>query len=191
MTAVLINNPYNKQLDSDSFLSIFPVGYKLFWNSETPPENGIFAQAQLLSRAEYPELWEYVQKYEKIVTETEYLDENICGCYSSGDGETTFRVPNYAGYKFTGYDEAAHTLGKPLDPALPNIKGQMQIEAALSNQSGCLYPIAGSDGGFNGSGSGNTIMGLNANKSSTIYQDGINTVQTPDIPQNIVIKYKS
>lgn len=126
-----------------------------------------------------------------IVTEEEREEQKLYGQYTYGDGETTFRLPMYDGYKFIGFDESKHTLGKPLDPALPNIKGQIQIEGAMSNPSGCLYPISGSDGGFNGRGEGYTIMGLNASRNSSIYQDGITTVQTADIPRNVVIKYKS
>lgn len=136
-------------------------------------------------------MWEYVQKYEKIVTETQYFDENICGCYSSGDGETTFRMPNYAGYKFTGFDEATHTLGKPLDPALPNITGTWAGgRNGSEGDSGCVYS-GNAFATYSGGGYWMATKYINASRSSSIYKDGINTVQTPDIPQNIVIKYKS
>ena len=48
-------------------------------------------------RSSYPELWELVQKQDRVITDAEWLaldEQNECvTMYSSGDGSTTFRVP--------------------------------------------------------------------------------------------------
>lgn len=59
--------------------------------------NTIFAAGQLLVRANYPRLWEYVQSLDAsmIVNDTNWNNVvlNNKGRYSTGDGATTFRVP--------------------------------------------------------------------------------------------------
>ena len=52
------------------------------------------------NRADYPKLWAYLQANPSLVkTQAEWQDEviindGICGFYSTGNGTTTFRVPN-------------------------------------------------------------------------------------------------
>jgi hypothetical protein len=50
-----------------------------------------------LLRADYPRLWYWAQTYGTVVTDVEYLGDSETdrrGCFSSGDGSTTFRVPD-------------------------------------------------------------------------------------------------
>ena len=51
------------------------------------------------NRAYYPKLWEWLQDKSFLKTQTQWQTEatyngGICGFYSSGNGTTTFRVPN-------------------------------------------------------------------------------------------------
>lgn len=51
----------------------------------------------LLSRTEYPELWEFVQKYAPLISETAWqtqkAKQNTVAYFSTGDGSTNFRTP--------------------------------------------------------------------------------------------------
>ena len=59
--------------------------------------NTIFAAGQLLTRANYPRLWQYVQSLDvsMLVTDADWSNPflNNKSRYSTGDGVTTFRVP--------------------------------------------------------------------------------------------------
>lgn len=152
-------------------------------------------KGQLVQRNEAPELYDFAVKNNLIKSETDWQEQKLYGFFSSGDNETTFRLPLYVGYKTIGYDETQHTLGKPLDPALPNITG--------SFHQGCVQPNT-ANGAFSQSiganystpsGSGLATKwvtySFDAASSNSIYSSDVSTVQTPDIPENWVIKYKS
>ncbi len=71
-----------------------------FWHlGETPPTGALFFAGQLLSRSDYPELWAALNTPERninLITDTEWLAGQI-GCWSTGDGATTFRAPELRG----------------------------------------------------------------------------------------------
>lgn len=77
---------------------LLPIGAIL--NGYTIFDNCIVAFGGEFNRADYPKLWAYLQANTSLVkTETEWQTEvlandGICGFYSSGNGTTTFRVPN-------------------------------------------------------------------------------------------------
>ena len=54
----------------------------------------VIADRNLKLRADYPRLWAWAQTYARVVTDAEYLAGDHA-CYSSGDGSTTFRTPDY------------------------------------------------------------------------------------------------
>ena len=151
-------------------------------------------KGQLVQRNEAPELYDFAVKNNLIKSETDWQEQKLYGFFSSGDNETTFRLPLYVGYKTIGYDETQHTLGKPLDPALPNIKGTIgsRIESN-HNDTGAFKSNGWYGCGRHQSGDQTWQGSINFNASwvSAIYRDETNTVQTPDIPENWVIKYKS
>ncbi|WP_439668378.1 Bacteriophage large tail fiber protein [Cupriavidus necator] len=59
----------------------------------------------LLKRADYPELWAYAQASGAIVTDAAWL-AGSWGCFSHGDGNTTFRIPEYRGEYLRFWDDA-------------------------------------------------------------------------------------
>ena len=67
-------------------------GYTIF-------DNCIVAFGGEFNRADYPKLWAYLQANSFVATEANWQAEaaansGICGVYSTGNGTTTFRVPN-------------------------------------------------------------------------------------------------
>ena len=195
----IVQNPYNKWISDGgggNFLDPFPVGYRVPWLGDTPPDKGYIMKGQLVQRNEAPELYDFAVKNNLIKSETDWQEQKLYGFFSSGDNETTFRLPLYVGYKTIGYDETQHTLGKPLDPALPNITGASSpnILAGSSDTDtiGFVTTTRTGSGGINGGNQFRKIqLTFNASLINSCYQDETNTVQTPDIPENWVIKYKS
>lgn len=57
----------------------------------------VFSDGQLLNRADWPELWAYAQMVGAISDDIWVSDTKQRGKYSTGDGTTTFRVPDRNG----------------------------------------------------------------------------------------------
>jgi hypothetical protein len=69
-------------------------------------DNEILCMGQLVNRADYPRLWEYaLRQGASLVTDEVWNTESVViegrtepfpyiGCFSTGDGSTTFRLPN-------------------------------------------------------------------------------------------------
>jgi hypothetical protein len=112
-----------------------PVGSECIWRANTPPENYIFMEGQLVSREDHIELYEWAIQNNIIVNDTDWQEHKKYGLYSHGDGETTFRIPNMTGFYFAGYDPDHHTgLGIQQEDMLPNLKGIIDI-AGTNNSS--------------------------------------------------------
>ncbi|MCT7908804.1 hypothetical protein N5915_04460 [Arcobacter lacus] len=89
-----------------------PLTEPNYWRLEIPDRIGLFdkgyeakpyhivAFGGEFNRADYPKLWAYLQVNPTLVkTQAQWTTEatangGICGFYSSGNGTTTFRVPN-------------------------------------------------------------------------------------------------
>lgn len=121
-------------------------------------------------RADYPRLVKYA-------TDNNLWDDNNEGLYGTGDGATTFRLPNLIGRFF----EPNPTSGIVKDAGLPNITGQLTNATGVS---------AGAAGAFKISGTGTAVFGdgnylfthvnFDASKSSSVYGNS-DTVQPKSI----------
>jgi phage-related tail fiber protein len=86
----------------------------------TPPAGMIEANGALLLRADYPDLWTWAQQANvALVSDATWLATDI-GAYSSGDGSTTFRVPETRGEFIRGFDngrgvDSGRTIGSAQD----------------------------------------------------------------------------
>lgn len=114
--------------------------------------------------------------------------------YGTGDGTTTFNVPDFRDRTLQGASET-NAVGKKLESALPNIKGQVYGNGASS--------VAIGTGAFansllsasisvwrGGALTGTTnITDFNAHNSNSIYKDNCDTVQPPAQCCNFIIKY--
>lgn len=196
----IVHKPFNKKILNRTYLEPFSVGIQLPWLSNIPPYKGFIIKGQLVQRDEAIELLRFAQEYELIKSETEWQEEKLYGFFSDGDGKTTFRLPLLAGYKIIGYDETVHTLGKPLEPALPNISGWVfdnyggpNMGIAGYEATSALQYLHSGDLRVGGTGSYGRYGGISLDLSlnNSIYKNECKTVQTADIPTNFVIKYMS
>ena len=128
------------------------------------------------------------------VSRTDYADlfEIIGTTFGSGNGTTTFNVPNYKG-KFLQMINDNQSLGQEIEAGLPNIVGKFSGKCILNDSiqySGALYEDNTYTTQLAGGTSGNHTRGIgfNASKSNTIYGKS-NTVQPPASLVNYFIKY--
>lgn len=106
------------------------------------PAFEVLSDGQLLNRADYPDLWAYAQLLSPITDEDWRSSMYNRGKYSTGDGSTTFRVPDRNGIQrsgvngFVGEDSlgalygrgdggASAANGLVFDSAAPNIYGDI------------------------------------------------------------------
>lgn len=83
-----------------NFLAL-PLGTPIWHNGTRLTIDDGYASydGQLLNRADFPSLWAKVQSKFVVINDTDWLsDPKKRAAYSSGDGETTFRMPDLNGF---------------------------------------------------------------------------------------------
>ncbi|AUM57596.1 putative fiber protein [Escherichia phage LAMP] len=134
------------------------------------PAFEVTSDGQLLSRSEYPDLWAYAQLLTPISDADWLADPQKRGKYSTGDGSTTFRVPDRNGVQSGSIKElfgrgdggSSSTAGTIYEAAAPDIGG-----AAAGVSQGTYAQIFGTavrgafftDNGLYPQGAGETIPG--------------------------------
>lgn len=96
-----------QQLDA---VTSFPIGFSFGWdNRDHIPAGSGPKDGQLLSRALFPDMWSRLAAgLHPMVTDAEWLaDPTKMACFSSGDGSTTFRIPDWNG-------KHANAVGAPV-----------------------------------------------------------------------------
>ncbi|EKN6067754.1 phage tail fiber protein [Yersinia enterocolitica] len=131
-----------------------PVGVPMWIPSRAAQTDGyIFGDGQLLSRAMFPDWWGLIAAGKlPVVSDSLWLsDAKYHGSYSTGDGSTTFRAPDYNGMQggFNGApffrgDGFNRKAGEILGDAIRDIVGDFGNIGAKTN---IAYPL-----GMNGSG---------------------------------------
>ena len=127
----LFTEQYNQMIQYMEELSngvVFPIGSEKIWRGNTIPQNYLEMNGQIVSRSEYPQLYNWVVENDLIISDSEWTNDKQYGLYSYGDNSTTFRLPNMKGYYLVGYDPDYHTgLATHQDDTLPDLKGIIDI----------------------------------------------------------------
>ena len=142
-----------------------PIGQPQITLSNTLEDNEIWLEGATVSRTTYAELF-------KIYGTT----------YGTGDGSTTFVLPNFKNRAIWGSNEFGY-----IGAGLPNITGSFTSDDAGGNPTGAFY-VSGYPTGDGGNGGGWRIN-LDASRSSSIYGKS-NTVQPPAIKVRVKTRYK-
>ena len=109
----------------------------------------VASDGQLLNRADWPELWAYAQMISPIEDADWLADPANRGKYSTGDGETTFRVPDRNGVQ-TGSISGLYARGDGGNSAndgtvqqnaAPDITGSVgaNVWSVFGNPTGALF----------------------------------------------------
>lgn len=72
----------------------FPIGYRMDWDGDIIPTGWVEEAGQILNRADYPEGWTFATNYGMVVTDVSWINNHLHGKFSSGDGVSTFRMPD-------------------------------------------------------------------------------------------------
>lgn len=165
------------------------------------PAFEVVSDGQLLNRADYPDLWAYAQLLTPITDAAWLADAQQRGKYSTGDGSTTFRVPDRNGVQSGSLKELfargdggnSSNNGMAYDAALPNIvgytahtlltaasnQGQVATDGAFTSTTSTsgVWPLSGGGGLY-------TNIQLNANNSDATY--GRYGITANAIPRNFI-----
>lgn len=169
---------YSKEEINQRAMS-FPTGFvrHVLLHRSKIEDGDLALDGQLISRTDYPELWKVAQNSGLLITDTVWLSDPLKRiAYSSGDGETNFRLPDYNGIqpqslkspvlRGDGYSSS----GTALSDAIRNITGfQGATRENYETPTGAFYK--GSGGSAAGSGS-------QATTTWTMYFDASRVVPT-------------
>ncbi len=151
--------------------AMMPVGVVLPYVSNIIPSGYLLCDGQAVSRTTYAELF------------------NIIGItYGSGDGSTTFNVPNLKDKFIEG--AGTNALGTEMGAGLPNITGKFYHDLnARVGLSGAFtsYASTGLQNLANDTPKNSGLITFDASKSNSIYGNS-DTVQPPAICLNYIIK---
>lgn len=140
-----------------------PVGTIIWSTNAVIPVGYLLCNGSLISRTDYKELFD-------VIGET----------FGSGDGATTFALPNLIGKFIEGSDEA----GEVKEAGLPNITGTIgRVDLGSGTDLGALYsdnPVGGSNTRRNDGSAAQKSINFNASLSNPIYGNS-DTVQPPSV----------
>ncbi len=190
--ATVITNILTKQttLENSQAASLaagMPYGALLPWPGETPPDGFIIAQGQQIARlgiGSYPKLTAALLGGKlKVVTDAQWAG-GMTGAYSTGDGSTTFRLPDGRAAFLRGGD-----IGLGVDPG--RVVGSLQGDA-IRNITGWFTGVddVQTNGAFyRGSNINTDASAPGGNVSPFVGFDASLTVPTADEnrPRNIAI----
>ena len=177
----------------DQGWNAFPVGYIYDnWTSDTLLPNFLFLEGAEISRTSYADLYNFAVSNNMIIDKDLWTSNKAYGLFHTGDGSTTFGLPDWRGNFKINVGGNAGTLGYQQNEGLPNIAGQFAVDDAIRGTGqGSFYNTGtayGYDASSTGSGNGG-YLGFSATRSSSIY--GASSHVTPiNIATRAIIKYK-
>ena len=171
-----------------------PTGTILDYTANSAPDGYIMANGAELSRTTFAKLYGWALANNLIIDQAS-IPTTAHGFYGSGDGSTTFTIPDLRGVHKRGSDLASNrggvSLGGYLADGLPNITGYINGANASTNRTvnGAFYSNNSNSGGNIG-GSHWQAYGvhLDASRSNAIYGKA-NQVQPKSVAVNYIIKY--
>lgn len=139
--------------------NITPIGSITMVPSIIPLVGTLECNGVLLSRTTYSKLWAFAQNSGVLIKEAEWASRT--GCFSSGDGSTTFRIPDLRGVFPRGWDNSKGIDASRIFGSIQDSQNKTHTHAATSDTQGNHAHSAWTDI------SGEHIHGL---KSRIIYE---------------------
>lgn len=146
-----------------------PIGTVLPFSGNSIPSGYLVCNGSAISRTTYADLW-------AVIGTT----------YGSGDGSTTFNLPNLTDKFIQGSD----TVGTVKSAGLPNITGTLRtLENWQSGvATGAFLQTGTQSATYSGGNSSAGLINMDASRSSSIYGNST-TVQPPALTMRYIIKY--
>lgn len=158
------------------YLEVEPIGTIYAFAGNTLPKGYLPCNGSVISRTTYADLF-------TVIGTT----------YGTGDGSTTFNLPNLTDRFIQGSD----TVGTVKSAGLPNITGTFYITRCDTGDNGSatdgkLFTFNGTGPSLNNyatyGGINSSRINFNASKSNSVYGNS-NTVQPPALTMRYIIKY--
>ena len=164
-----------------------PIGAINAYGGATAPNGWLLCHGQAISRTDYAELFAVIGT-----------------AYGSGDGSTTFNVPDIRN-KFLEGASTTNPVGTEKSAGLPNIKGNANFRSGPNHYSNFTdvnnafknsVTKDSSTSPFTTFGINESVssykdtLKFNANDFNSIYSDSVETVQPPAVCTNFIIKAK-
>lgn len=130
------------------------VGDLKYSTGTNAPADCLAPVGSLLTRASYPVLWTFAQASGNLVSEAAWL-AGVFGSYSTGNGATTFRVPDLRGY----FLRALNQSGIGVDPSRGI--GTVQADAFQAHEHQLPDLTNAGGGGYGGAGADGTTRNTN------------------------------
>ncbi len=125
------------------------VGAIIVFVGNNTPSGYLKCNGALLSRTTFSSLWAYAQSSGALVSEIEWSSSNQ-GCFSTGDGSTTFRIPDLRGEFIRGWDDGRgidtnRTIGSKQEATSIGSVVQLSHDVILKNTDGTdgTYSVTG------------------------------------------------
>lgn len=118
-----------------------PVGSIVSFPAVSAPAGWIKCNGVLLSRSTYAGLWSYAQASGNIVSDATWASTNRTGSFSTGDGSTTFRIPDFRGLFMRAFHDGSGAYDSDPSSALGKYRD--------SQNKSHTHKTDGSDGGRN------------------------------------------
>ena len=147
--------------------SSLPPGFVVFCGFETVPEGYLICDGSAISRTTYSELF-----------------TAIGTLFGSGDGSTTFNIPDLIDKFIHGHT----TVGTVKSAGLPNITGGVTTRGQAQGGWGAIAYSHSISGRYKLEDGGGEVWTFDASRSSGIY-GASNTVQPPAVTMLPIIKY--
>jgi microcystin-dependent protein len=160
-TAALISNGSN--LWHSAVPAPALIGSIAFFAATAAPSGWVKANGALLQRSTFANLWTFAQASGNLVSDAAWLAANgPTGAFSTGNGTTTFRIPDLRGEFLRGWDD-----GRGVD--VSRGIGGWQSDAFQGHYHSLTYPNTGAIGG-------SLTIGLSTNANTNILS---NVAQAP------------
>ena len=172
----LSQNLQNLKTQVSNIREGLPIGHIFF--SMNVPTGCLVCEGQTISRTEYPDLWNYVSTNCSPIADSEWTDTaettyTYCHKFSTGDGNTTYRLPKFASFIELNSNAEAGTFYKA---GLPNITGYIGCPAEMRTPTGAFYTTG--NGVTQGHEWSVQSAGIDASRCSSIY--GNSTTVQPE-----------
>lgn len=172
-----------------------PIGSIMDYTGTQAPDGFIIANGAELSRDTFSDLYTWAVT-NNLIKEQSEIPTTAHAYYGTGNGTTTFTIPDLRGVFRRGADlqsdRGATTVGAYQPDGLPNIQGTVNSsgDTGFSGGTGALYSDRGNTGMYaqNWYGSPNGRIVLDASKSSNIYGKS-NFVTPKNVSLLPILKY--
>ena len=167
-----------------------PTGTILDYTGPTAPDGYIVANGAELSRTQFSKLYNWALS-NGLIKDQSAIPTTAHGFYGTGDGSTTFTIPDLRGVFKRNADLASNrggsNLGEYQADGLPNITGEFGSGETYYG-AGAFYQNGDISGGTAVGGVKDSKISFNASRSNSIYGNS-NQVQPKSVSIIPILKY--